>query len=982
MNVKSAIAQLTVKTKIIIGCCMAVAAAAAVVVGIVLGRDETYRVLKVFEMNGSSVITREELGELDAYVGMNLENGDTVNVGEESTLRLVLDNDKYVLLDSGTVMKLNAAGNASDSRTSIELQKGTILNEITNPLSANSSYEVATPKATMAVRGTSFIVSVNENPDGSYNINVYTLDGKVEVTLLDSEGNPTDKKAMVSEGYSVAIITEPNSESGNPAEIDGSSRFVYIDENGIVSELGNGDDPVREIIYDLIPQNLRMVAVNSHDGRLMVLAENIIRKLRGENTDEYTEDKPSAGSEDVTGDAETETEPAVTTVPTDEEEPAVTTVPTTAETEEKTTQTASPVHIEYTDNSTNTKPTGKTQDNTDTSKPSEKTTTTAAAVPETDADTTTGKTTTGKTTTATTPKTTTTSTSGTTPTKPTAPAVTTAPEAEKYEVRFMYNGDLMYIESVKKGDRVSSVPALPGLDGYTGEWKIGTQVFDPNTAITKNITVYAVYTAKKYTITYVPSYDTTIVLKTEQVEYGKKPSGFTPDTAVDTNGDDTYDYYLWGWDSVLNSFGTVKEDAAITVPYEHYIDIFEVRVTDKDTVLIHKLCKNGDTLTLPTPVSAPEEGYEFKGWGMVGSGGIFNTGLKEGSGDPFEPSDPENMIWNGVKASGTEVTLSGGNTAYMAVYKPIQLTVTFSANDADTPYSKKVTSEYGKKISELTLPTVPAKTGYTGKWTYNDADLDGTMTITSNITIKAAYTKNKYTVKYIPSYDTTAVLETEQVEYGEKPSGFTPDIVVDNNSDGTYDYYLWGWDSVLNSFGTIKEDASITVPYAAYDEIHEVRVTDKNTVLIHKLFKNGDTLTLPTPTSAAEEGYEFKGWGEVYSGSYNTGLKEGEESEPDKLDTSVTHTPLSSGTSVTLNSNKNIAYMAVYKPIQLTVTYISAEGVIVHTEKVDYGTAVSALTLPDVPRNFQKWTIDGVQIESCGGNLIKEDLTITAKYFS
>lgn len=881
------------------------------------------------------------------------------------------------LLDSGTVMKLNAAGNASDSRTSIELQKGSILNEITNPLSANSSYEVATPKATMAVRGTSFIVSVNENPDGSYNINVYTLDGKVEVTLLDSEGNPTDKKAMVSEGYSVAIITEPNSESGNPAEIDGSSRFVYIDENGIVSELGNGDDPVREIIYDLIPQNLRMVAVNSHDGRLMVLAENIIRKLRGENTDEYTEDKPSAGSEDVTGDAETETEPAVTTVPTDEEEPAVTTVPTTAETEEETTQTASPVHIEYTDNSTNTKPTGKTQDNTDTSKPSEKTTTTAAAVPETDADTTTGKTTT-----VTTPKTTTTSTSGTTPTKPTAPAVTTAPEAEKYEVRFMYNGDLMYIESVKKGDRVSSVPALPGLDGYTGEWKIGTQVFDPNTAITKNITVYAVYTAKKYTITYVPSYDTTTVLKIEQVEYGKKPSGFTPDTAVDTNGDDTYDYYLWGWNTVLNSFGTVKENAAITVPYEHYSDIFEVRVTDKDTVLIHKLCKNGDTLTLPTPVSAPEEGYEFKGWGMVGSGGIFNTGLKEGSGDPFEPSDPENMIWNGVKASGTEVTLSGGNTAYMAVYKPIQLTVTFSANDADTPYSKKVTSEYGKKISELTLPTVPAKTGYTGKWTYNDADLDGTMTITSNITIKAAYTKNKYTVKYIPSYDTTAVLETEQVEYGEKPSGFTPDIVVDNNSDGTYDYYLWGWDSVLNSFGTIKEDASITVPYAAYDEIHEVRVTDKNTVLIHKLFKNGDTLTLPTPTSAAEEGYEFKGWGEVYSGSYNTGLKEGEESEPDKLDTSVTHTPLSSGASVTLNSNKNVAYIAVYKPIQLTVTYI-ADGTTVHTEKVNYGTAISGLTLPAVPTKAEytgQWTIGGVAIESYGGNLIKENLTITAVY--
>lgn len=740
MNVKSAIAQLTVKTKIIIGCCMAVAAAAAVVVGIVLGRDETYRVLKVFEMNGSSVITREKLGDIDAYVGMNLENGDTINVGEESTLRLVLDNDKYVLLDSGTVMKLNAAGNASDSRTSIELQKGTILNEITNPLSANSSYEVATPKATMAVRGTSFVVSVAENPDGSYNINVYTFDGKVEVTLLDPEGNPTDKKAMVSAGYSVAIITEPDSESGNPAEIDGTSRFVYIDENGIISELGNGDDPVREIIYDLIPQNLKMVAVNSHDGKLMVLAENIIRELRGENTDEYTEDKPSAESEDVTDNEETE--PAVTTVPTDEEEPAVTTVPTTAETEEETTQTAAPVHIEYTDNSTNTKPTGKPQDNTGTSKPSEKTTPTAATVPKTDTDSTTGKTTTTtapKTTTTTTTTTkVTTSTSGTTPTIPTTPTETTAPETEKYEVRFMYNGDLMYIESVKKGDKVSSVPELPELDGYTGEWKIGTQVFDPNTAITRNITVNAVYTAKKYTITYVPSYDTTKVLAAAEVTYGTKPSGFTPDTVVDTNGDDTYDYYLWGWDTVLNSFGTVKGDAAITVPYAAYNEIHEVRVTDNGTVLISKLYKNGDTLTLPTPTSAAEEGYEFKGWGEVYSGG-YNTGLKEGSGRVYD--DLDTSVTLDPLPSGASVTLNGNkNIAYMAVYKPIQLTVTYIADDT-TVHTEKV--NYGTAISDLKLPDVPTKAEYTGQWTIGGVSIEsyGGNLIKEDLTITAEYTK-------------------------------------------------------------------------------------------------------------------------------------------------------------------------------------------------------------------------------------------------
>ena len=66
---------------------------------------------------------------------MNLESGDVVSVDDNSNMRISLDSDKYVLLDAGTVLELVAAGNEKDSRTTLNLREGAILNEITSALS-------------------------------------------------------------------------------------------------------------------------------------------------------------------------------------------------------------------------------------------------------------------------------------------------------------------------------------------------------------------------------------------------------------------------------------------------------------------------------------------------------------------------------------------------------------------------------------------------------------------------------------------------------------------------------------------------------------------------------------------------------------------------------------------------------------------------------------------------------------------------------
>lgn len=325
MGIKSIISAMALKTKIIIICAtVAVVGGVGAVLGVTLTKEEAYRVIKVFEMTGEAVVTRAGTGDLDAYVGMNLESGDTLVVGDDSTLRISMDSDKYVLLDGGTVLELTATGSSSDSRTVINLKQGTILNELTNPLSANSSYEVSTPKSTMAVRGTSFIVSVEEQSDGSFITTESTLQGKVEVELLDKDGNPTGNTALVTPDTSVTILTEPDATSGNPADEDGTSSFVKEGEDGSLVPVGEDESPLHNINYDNIPDSLRGNAIRSNDENLMLLNDTVIRKLRGEEEPEET-----------TAETTTETTTAPVTEPTAETE--VTTVPTEVIYPEETT---------------------------------------------------------------------------------------------------------------------------------------------------------------------------------------------------------------------------------------------------------------------------------------------------------------------------------------------------------------------------------------------------------------------------------------------------------------------------------------------------------------------------------------------------------------------------------------------------------------------------------------------------------------------
>ena len=80
------------------------AAAAIVVLGVLVyimafgNRNQSYRSIKIVEMEGTVVIERAGKESLDASVNMNLVSGDYVTTAQDSYVVLRLDADRQMVL--------------------------------------------------------------------------------------------------------------------------------------------------------------------------------------------------------------------------------------------------------------------------------------------------------------------------------------------------------------------------------------------------------------------------------------------------------------------------------------------------------------------------------------------------------------------------------------------------------------------------------------------------------------------------------------------------------------------------------------------------------------------------------------------------------------------------------------------------------------------------------------------------------------------
>ena len=249
--------------------------AAVVVLVLVLRGGESFRLLKMYEFEGTGSVFRESKGDITPYPNMVLESGDKVSL-DTGRLTIQADEDKYIHLDEHSTIQLVASGNGTDSKTKIELLKGGISNDIRNKLSANSSYEINTPNSTMSVRGTVFYTFIYEK-DGVKYTRVCVFEGEVDTHLVYKDGTTELKGVPVGKGKEVIIY-----EDGTTTD------YLY-------------DEP-QDIDYNTIPENVLrdLRDLIDKDGKtLSITSPEITRILEGPYTVTFTYNGTEFGTQTV-----------------------------------------------------------------------------------------------------------------------------------------------------------------------------------------------------------------------------------------------------------------------------------------------------------------------------------------------------------------------------------------------------------------------------------------------------------------------------------------------------------------------------------------------------------------------------------------------------------------------------------------------------------------------------------------------------------
>lgn len=239
--------------KIIICACAAVVVAAVAAIVLLSNKEEAFRSILVYDVEGNAVIERETVGAMNAAENLYLESGDRVSVAEESSMRMKLDDDKYVMAEANTVFSVEAEGSAADSKTKICLEQGAITNEIQHPLSEGSQYETSTPNSVMAVRGTIYRVELYVDEDGSQNTKLCCFQGKVGAKPILPDGT-YGEEVLVPAGGELTIY-----EDGTMGEVSGIA-YQELPLQAVVNLLGmmeNGQEMTGISAEDLMQLTLK-----------------------------------------------------------------------------------------------------------------------------------------------------------------------------------------------------------------------------------------------------------------------------------------------------------------------------------------------------------------------------------------------------------------------------------------------------------------------------------------------------------------------------------------------------------------------------------------------------------------------------------------------------------------------------------------------------------------------------------------------------
>ena len=378
------------------------------------------------------------------------------------------------------------------------------------------------------------------------------------------------------------------------------------------------------------------------------------------------------------------------------------------------------------------------------------------------------------------------------------------------------------------------------------------------TGFSKDTTVYLNYTTDKHTVTYVDG----VTGKTVNTVTGATYAAGTAFTGkTDKTGYTFKDFTVKGDATVDPKTGAltkVNSDATVTINYTEnkYSVKYVAYITDDDKATVVSEQEIAYTGSATVPEAPKWEGHTFTGWStdnkidqndpkakeIVAKYDVNTYNVKFMDGDtqvgdtqviPYEgsataPTAPNHdaEVFDHWDADYSKIT---GDLTVNAVYVPKTFTVKFVDDNAAETVLDTKTVKYGETATSTVTPN---RIGYTFT-KFGDA-----TNVQSDLTVKAIYTENNYTVTFV-DYDGT-VISTQSVPYtgaakvpadptraGYNFSGWnTQNYIIDSNAPAdrvitaTYTAIVAPVNPVLptpanNQPGTVVAPAAVTNPIPA-----------------------------------------------------------------------------------------------------------------------------------------------------------------------
>ncbi|MBQ9946645.1 MAG: InlB B-repeat-containing protein [Clostridia bacterium] len=465
------------------------------------------------------------------------------------------------------------------------------------------------------------------------------------------------------------------------------------------------------------------------------------------------------------------------------------------------------------------------------------------------------------------------------------------------------------------GDAVTK-PADPTKPGYLFT---GWDKTVPDTIPPENTTITATWSENSYAVffdgngqtggTTPDQINTTYTGEFTIPECTYEKNGYTF-TYWTTNKDGTGTKYYAG--DKVSKLTTVR-DGGVTLYAQWSVNSYNITyIYDNGT---------GETKVIPFDINAtvnalaaPEKvGHTFAGWLVTSAEGNWALGT---------------VVAEGVTATGMY-----GNVTFTAQWTANEYTITFDT-DGGTPVAP-ITQDFGTPV---TAPAAPTKVGYTfAGW----ADLPATMPA-GNVTVKATWTVNEYTVSYNANGGEGTV-EAQTFKY-------TDSVTLRDNAFTKTGYHFIGWaetpDGEVKYAGGASVDAAFTADDGATITLYAVWEANTYTVK----FNNNDaaatgtmddmTFTYDAEAKALAEnkynktGYHFLGWSE------------------DSTATTATYADMEEVRNLTAEENGVVTLYAVWEinTYEVIFNYKNVDGtdVTLNLPAVEHGTEFASICPKDV----------------------------------